>query len=234
MKKVILLSIFIFLIIFSVLVYTPFFKINEVLKKGGDELTNEVYDKMLSLYDKNLFLLDTNAIEDEIEKNPKVQSVEISKKFPSKLLVTIKYRVPILEFNHSNNYFAVDIEDIVIDVKNEKSDLPQLEGFILKKVAPGEIIIPSPSVNYYRAKEIVEIADAMGYKNYVIKNEDDNLSADFKDGFILKMGTERDIEKIMNLFVDIKKELNDNEITSGIINCEDIDAPFYSPANKSE
>ncbi len=69
----------------------------------------------------------------------------------------------------------------------------------------------------------------MGYTDYHIINDGDNLIAKFNDGFTLKMGTERNIEKIMNLFVDIKRELGENNITSGIINCEDIDAPFYSP-----
>ncbi len=120
LKKIFI--IFVSLALFSGLAYfflfSNYFKIKEinVLSKeiGKDEVRNEIKAEIDLM--QNIFLANTGkAGEILINRFPKIDNIQIKRKFPDKVNIFIEERKPIATFRFENEYFNIDKKGIAFE-----------------------------------------------------------------------------------------------------------------------
>jgi len=109
--------------------------------KGCDRVTEE---EVLQLSDvtaqDNLLSLDLKSIATSIEAHPWVHTVEVKKKLPDHLMITIKERTPVALLN-SDKMYLVDEQGEIIDELSTKDpvSLPIITGIDPKNIKNHQI-----------------------------------------------------------------------------------------------
>ena len=103
------------------------FNINEILIENNYILSRSEVEKNLSfLKDKNLFLLTSKDIEEQIKKDSFIESISIRKIYPNKIKVKIFEKKPLVILQHKKKkFYYTDQGDLISFVKkNNFIDLP--------------------------------------------------------------------------------------------------------------
>jgi cell division protein FtsQ len=117
------------------------FRVSQVLVKGCDRLTEE---EILRLSDvtaqDNLLSLDLKSIATSIEAHPWVHSVEVKRKLPDHLMITIKEHTPVALLN-SDKMYLVNKQGKIIDELStqEPVSLPIITGIDPKNIINHQI-----------------------------------------------------------------------------------------------
>ena len=135
------------------------FRVCQVLVKGCNRVTEE---KVLQLSNvtaqDNLLSLDLKSIAASIEAHPWVHSVEVKKKLPDHLIITIKERTPVALLN-SDKIYLVDEQGEIIDKLSVEDhvSLPIITGIDPKNIKNNQIT-KSPNNQIQKALELISIA----------------------------------------------------------------------------
>lgn len=116
--------------------------------KIKDLVRNEIDRKYLNIVQKNnLILARSSKIESRIKNEfKKIENVEIRRKFPSSLLISIKERKSALVFCSGENCFIVDDKGIAYENADVSSEEFLNNGLILLKDNNGKSITPEENV----------------------------------------------------------------------------------------
>ena len=135
------------------------FRVCQVLVKGCDRVTEE---EVLQLSDvtaqDNLLSLDLKSIATSIEAHPWVHTVEVRKKLPDHLMITIKERTPVALLN-SDKMYLVDEQGKIIDELSAEDpvSLPIITGIDPKNIKNHQIK-ESPNHQIQKALELISMA----------------------------------------------------------------------------
>ncbi|MDL1958478.1 MAG: FtsQ-type POTRA domain-containing protein [Deltaproteobacteria bacterium] len=117
------------------------FRVSQVLMKGCNHLTEE---EVLQLSDvtaqDNLLSLDLKSIATSIEAHPWVHTVEVKRKLPDHLMITIKEHTPVALLN-SDKMYLLDEQGKIIDELSTKEpiSLPIITGIDPKNIKNHQI-----------------------------------------------------------------------------------------------
>ena len=135
------------------------FRVCQVLVKGCDRVTEE---EVLQLSDvtaqDNLLSLDLKSIATSIEAHPWVRTVEVKKKLPDHLMITIKEHTPVALLN-SDKMYLVDEQGEIIDKLSTEDpvSLPIITGIDPKNIKNHQIT-KSPNHQIQKALELISMA----------------------------------------------------------------------------
>lgn len=136
-KKIILLSILSLTIIswISLLIYLPYFKINEIEIYGTytinheeirEHITNKYFNRKL-FPKNNYFLIKTNSIKKELIGKYPIENITITKIFPYKLNIDIQEKICSIIYFNGQQYALMDknghILKIIITPKNNSNNV---------------------------------------------------------------------------------------------------------------
>lgn len=161
-----LIFLFVLLFIKGVILYSSKkpFDVSEVIVEGSSKFVNLGDIRVLSesnVLNKNIFLLDTDALSQVLLENfLALKSVNVKKSLPNSILVKIEERVPVCLINvkGSDKFYFVDEEGFVLGLaKKEDTNLPVIiysDSLEVGKFVKKEI------VSYYF--DLIEILDSEG------------------------------------------------------------------------
>ena len=155
MKKKIIRGLCFLLFIFFICIYIFFFSekfsVNKIQILGTlHSLTkNEIISMAKIDMTKNIYLLNSNEIKENIEKETYVEKAVVTKKFPREINIFITERTPVASIPIKRGGYVIIDENakaikIVQDIKNVKK--PILKGIEIKDVKLQDIIQISGSV----------------------------------------------------------------------------------------
>ncbi len=127
--------------------------------KGCDRVTEE---EVLQLSDvtaqDNLLSLDLKSIATSIEAHPWVHTVEVKKKLPDHLMITIKERTPVALLNSDKMYLVDEQGEIIDELSTEDPvSLPIITGIDPKNIKNHQIT-KSPNHQIQKALELISMA----------------------------------------------------------------------------
>ena len=109
---------------------SPMFNLDEIIVENNKTISSDTITSLskIELY-KNLFLVNKSEAIDNIEKNPYVNSVSISRKLPNKIKITVEEREEkYLDEFAEGKYAIIDGQGYILAVTSELKDLPILVG----------------------------------------------------------------------------------------------------------
>ena len=195
-KPIFWVSIFSFLIflgIFYIFFFSNFFKINEIEILGAEKIQKDDFEKFLreKVEKKNIFLMKSSAIKNEILKNfPQISSVEIKRKFPSTLLFKITERKEVAAFCQKEDCYLIDKEGIVFERGGSEGILKIERENFESEIKPGNRVIEKEILD-----KILDISKKIefGIEKVSILSED-NLHFKTSQGFEIFIDPQKDID----------------------------------------
>ena len=135
------------------------FRVCQVLVKGCDRVMEE---EVLQLSDvtaqDNLLSLDLKSIATSIEAHSWVHTVEVKKKLPDHLMITIKERTPVALLNSDKMYLVDDKGEIIDELSTEDPvSLPIITGIDPENIKNHQIT-KSPNHQIQKALELISMA----------------------------------------------------------------------------
>jgi cell division protein FtsQ len=192
---------------------TTLFQVEKIEVRGCERLTEK---DIITIADigpaQNLLALRTEAIASRIKKNPWVKEIEITRRFPNALTVSITEKKPVALAQRMNDLFFIDAEGSVIKKLEggEDTDLPVLTGFsenpalVRKSIELLNFFAAEPE--FPQAKDIAEING----------DEVQGLSIFLENGLCLQLGIDEYAGKLKK-FKLIIADLGRRNIGSGFL-----------------
>ncbi len=118
-----------------------FFRVGEIIVTGAGEITAETILKAGGLKPgmSIIFLQEAKIAESIVRQYPEIKSVEIERKLPDTLLVSVTERIQAAYLLTADGYWLIDKEAVCFGyVSNPVADYPVISGIEGDLVAPGE------------------------------------------------------------------------------------------------
>ncbi|MBC8206127.1 MAG: FtsQ-type POTRA domain-containing protein [Kiritimatiellales bacterium] len=161
--------------VFQALAYTgslffsrnPYFELKHILIRSDGRLSSSQLMEYAKLETGvNLFDVDFDTLQADLEAVPLVQSVRIQRKLPDTLVVDVSERTAVAQVSWKwrSVPFLIDREGVVLPPTRTGQALPLIEGVKLDQLRPGEQIT-DPGVQY--ALELLTTCDAMRFSSQI-------------------------------------------------------------------
>lgn len=143
----------------------PIFAVNGFTITGNKMVKKEGVLNKDFINGKNIFLMDTNTVENEILKNPYIQTVEVSRVLPNQIAIKITERKMFYKIKLEEKVYILNNGLYIMDIVTDDKDLAlvELKGIKANSIKVGERITNSDEV----AEIALNVAD-----NLIDKNKD--------------------------------------------------------------
>lgn len=169
---------------------------------------------------KNIFLISNSNVEENIKENSYIKNVNVKRKFPNKIKINVEERGTEYILQLSNNYVYVNRQGIVLEISNEKPNVPIIEGFStnLTQIKQNDMLNAEDVEKLKTISKIMEAAeqndiselvtkiDAKDSQNYVLFLDSKNKTVYIGNG-----------EDLNTRFIYIKAIIKENEGNTGEI-----------------
>lgn len=108
---------------------SPIFNIQNIEVMGNSKLTKEEIVSLSKISkNENIFKILTLKAEEQIKQNAYVESVNINKKFPNTIEISIKERMPKFLLKFGNSYVYLNSQGYMLEISSKKLNLPIIIG----------------------------------------------------------------------------------------------------------
>lgn len=204
---------------------SPFFEVESFEIIGNQKVSSEEIISRIGQKGVNIFAFDLDKAQKAIEASPFIEEAVCKRKFPNKIIVTVKERTPIAFVPVNEKSFLIDGEGRVLG--EDDGSFPSLIGFtgVSGTLTPGQFLDQSM---YGWGLEVLSHLGASGIKATEVNVQDGDCTLILEDGCRVFLGKEE--KDIMNLLGLLKSILSDLEKDGNT--AEYIDLRFDKPSVK--
>lgn len=173
-KKILNILIILVLIIISLmfLLSSSVFNIREIITQNNEKLSDEQIIS-LSKIEKgtNIFSVSNTKSIDNIKENAYIDTVRIKRILPNKVQITVKERTTKYMLQYADSYVYVDKQGYMLEISNEKLDVPILIGIAteLTDIEVGNRISNEDLSKMNAVNNIIEVANSNDVGNLITK-----------------------------------------------------------------
>lgn len=142
-KKKIFITILLLLVVVGVTLFTPIFNIKAINVVGNAKIKQEdIVTTSGITTGQNIFRFNYFKAKNNILEQPYIESVKISRDFPSTIVITVNERKPAAFFEYMGSYLIIDGKGIVLELVDALNDLkiPSVLGIKFKDYKCGKKI----------------------------------------------------------------------------------------------
>jgi len=158
------------------LVTSPIFNIKKIEVSGSEKITTDTYISLSGItIGKNIYDLNKRTIKDNIKQEPYVDTVQVKRKLPDTIEITIEERkesfiIPVL-----NSYAYINNQGYFLQISENKIDKTIITGY----TTPAEKIIAGDRLNeddLLRLETVLKIMDVITISGITEKVNEINIS----------------------------------------------------------
>ena len=191
-KKIAISIIVLLLIAIGGIIYyltTPAFNIANIEVYGNEKNSVETYISLskINIGSTNIFGITSGNIVENIKKNSYVENVIVKRKLPNTIKLYITERKVSYQINYSNSYIYLDNQGYILEISEEKKDIPIIKGLpsakeniqIGQRLKEEDLIklnVVLKITNYCKYNSIenkITSIDVTDEKNYILNFEED-------------------------------------------------------------
>ena len=175
----------IFAILIGAIIYvllSPLFAIKKINVTTDGKLNEQEIISLSAInLNENIFKYTKKQIKENIKENSYVEEVDIKRKFPDEIQITIKERFPKFMITYGNAYVYINNQGYILEISKEYQELPILKGI---KTTDEEIEVGKRLCNEDLQKlttvlKIMEVANSEGLLNLITYIDIENIQ-DYK------------------------------------------------------
>ena len=185
-KAIISVFILLFIALCGTIYYltTPVFNIANIEIYGNEKNSAETYISLskIDINSTNIFAITESRINKNIKENAYVEQVTIKRKLPNILQINVTERKVAYQIKYSDNYLYIDSQGYILEISEEKKDVPYIEGFSTFK----ESINVGQRLKEEDLIKLNVVAKIMNYcKHNSIENKITNIDATDDTNYII-------------------------------------------------
>lgn len=185
-KWVILLGLLIGTSIYIIL--SPLFNITEINVSGNSKLTSQDIINLSQIETGiNTFKISLRKVTESLKQEPYIESVNIERKLPNTINISVKERVPTYMLEFANGFVYMNNQGYMLEISETALEVPIIVGFEtpVENISPGSRLIIEDLEKLETVLKIVESAKSNDVYNLI-------TSIDISDGnnFILYLNNE--------------------------------------------
>lgn len=216
-----LLGIIAVVLVVYLLLHSPLFTVQSIIVEGNSIVTDEkIVDLSEITAGERLYAVNINDSVKKISYYPYVESVEIKRKLPDKIIIEMVERKPVAAIVITGGYIQVNVEGRLLSIAPNigQYNLPVISGVQLSEIpAPGNII---QNDNLTQALQIISQCDQELINNLAELNvgQANSIMACTNEGIEIRLGN---VENITVRLADLNDILH--KIVAQRIKAEDIE-----------
>lgn len=127
-KWTILLSALVASIVFFMM--SPLFNVTEIQVSGNEKIQTDTIISLsrITLGD-NIYKTSSKEIQKNIKENSYIQEVNIKRKLPNKIAITIRERRATYMLEYANSFAYINNQGYILEISQEKLQVPIIEGY---------------------------------------------------------------------------------------------------------
>lgn len=230
-------AIYAFILLVILFIYicisSSIFELKQINVDGNSKITKSDIIKIGDIETgKNIFKYNLNDVEKKILGNPYIKYVKVSRKFPDKLVITIKENSEYAIIKEGANYIYIGENGLILseqkDIKNK--NIPLISGIEIKN----KKLNTKAKINSDKSNYIILAIDTLKKNNMSRKIESIKINknkmymkTDDNTSIVLKI--DEDIEYNINRLKAILVDLKSNNKKDGNIDLTSKEQAIYSP-----
>ncbi|WP_195947816.1 cell division protein FtsQ/DivIB [Paraclostridium bifermentans] len=230
-------AIYAFILLVILFIYicisSSIFELKQIDVDGNSKITKSDIIKIGDIETgKNIFKYNLNDVEKKLLVNPYIKYVKVSRKFPDKLVITIKENSEYAIIKEGASYIYIGENGLVLseqkDIKNK--NIPLVSGIEIKnKKLNTKIKINSDKSNYIILAIDTLKKNNMSRKVESIKINKNKMYMKTDDNTNIVLKIDEDIEYNINRLKAILVDLKSNNKKGGNIDLTSKEQAIYSP-----
>lgn len=131
------------IVLLNLIYKLPYFDIKNIKIQNNKLVSSEeIYSICKKVEGENIFYARLDNLKKEIKKNTYIDSVEISKKLPSTIVIKTKEKEPFFYISNKDKYYIFSKDSLLLEIKDTIVDLniPEVVGIDLGNISIGESI----------------------------------------------------------------------------------------------
>ena len=213
-------SIIILIAIIIVLALTaPIFNITDIAVSGNSQVSSNMIISLSGLRKgENIFKFNS-TIKQKIKENTYIETVNIKRKLPGTVMISVEERTVKYQINLINSYVYIDKNGYILENSAEKKDVPVIVGLSIKE---NEMMNEKrlKTEDLEKLNDIIKIIDSAKAIN--IDNLITEINTEDKDNYVLYLESKSkkinigDTGNLTNKMLYVQKILENEEGKSGI------------------
>lgn len=185
-KWLILLGIVIGGIVYAML--SPIFNIQGITVTGNSKISSETIVSLSGLIiDQNIFSFRTSDVIDGIKQNAYIDTVDVKRKFPDQVELSVKERVATYMLTYGNAYVYLNNQGYILEITSEKGDFPIITGY----ETPTEQIVEGnrlSTTDLEKLNDVLKIMEAISSGGNKIDSQITQIDITDNSNYILTLG----------------------------------------------
>lgn len=214
-----------FLIIIGGIIFalvSPIFNIKAVQVFNNEQISTDTILSLSQLkIDQNIFKFSANKVEDEIKTNPYIESVQIKRKLPNKIEITVEERQKRYNVQFLNGFVYINNQGYILEISEQKTEgVPVIQGISTEV----EQIVEGSRLNTEDLGKLETVIQIMNIcKNYELDSKVTSIDITNKMNYIIYMEEEKkaiylgDESNLSNKMLYVPAILSENQGKEGII-----------------
>ena len=213
-------------IIIGGIVYTllsPIFNIKNIEVYGNSKISSDTIISLSGLsINQNIFSFWTSDIKDAIKQNAYIDKVQISRKIPDKIEISVQERVATYMLTLGNAYVYINNQGYILEITSKKLAVPVIIGYN----TPAEEIVEGNRLNetdLEKLNDVLKIMEAASSGDNKLAELITQIDISDKNNYILDISSENkkvylgDVSDLSTKILWINKILKDEEKNEGTI-----------------
>ncbi|MBF8982239.1 FtsQ-type POTRA domain-containing protein [Lutibacter sp. B2] len=223
----ILTSIVAFIVFFKTDIFTVKFvevygnhklKKSDIIEESGITIKNHILKEKIENIKKNL------------RSNPYIKDVVVKRKMPNKIIIQIDERIEEAAISFIDTYLIIDNEGTVLRSSLDSEMFKIISGVEFQQCIEGEKLNTKNGEEFNKALEIIKGMNSIGISiKEVNVSEKNNIIIKLTDDLICKIGPSENLDYRLIFVKNMLKDLEQREITRGIIDMSHNGYPTYRP-----
>ena len=206
---------------FIFVLVSPIFNVIEIQVANNNQIVSETIVSLSKLQiGQNLFRFNKNKVEKNIKTNPYVESVNIKRKIPNKIEISVEERNRNFNVEFLNGYAYINNQGYILEISEQKLDLPVIQGVSTEQeqIVEGNRLITQ---DLEKLETVIKIMDIC--KNYELDKKVSSINIENKDNYIIYMEEEKktiylgDDSNLSNKMLYVPTILQENQGKEGTI-----------------
>lgn len=167
---------------------SPVFNITEIKVEGNNRvLDEEIISLSQIIIGENIYKLNKNNVVNNIKQNAYIESVDIKRKFPTILEITIKERQATYMLEYVNSYAYINNQGYMLEITDQKIERPVIVGVSTSSdnIKTGNRLVEEDLVKLESVLKIMEAATSNEIERLITK-----IDISDKSNFVLYMEAE--------------------------------------------
>ena len=185
-KWLILLGIVIGGIVYAML--SPIFNIQGITVNGNSKISSETIVSLSGLIiDQNIFSFRTSDVIDGIKQNAYIDTVDVKRKFPDQVELSVKEKVATYMLTYGNAYVYLNNQGYILEITSEKGDFPIITGY----ETPTEQIVEGnrlSTTDLEKLNDVLKIMEAISSGGNKIDSQITQIDITDNSNYILTLG----------------------------------------------